>query len=1068
MSGQTPLRRQAISELLDALRTHGGVRVVTGEPGCGRTTFLEHAARSFRAGPVWHVRHPGGLHTLLRAAGHSVPGPVPGPGSEGMDDPVGEALFEALRAAAGAGPLLMCVDDAHLWDAASRSALGHAAGRVHSAGIRAGLLLTVPGHRPVDRELAALPVLPLGPLTAGDAARLADDATDGAVHPAVREELVTAAEGNPALLLALVHRLSPAQLGGGRALPRPLADGEVLAGVAGGCLAGVRPDHCGLLLATAAALRATGEPDADADLVLRAGEAFAAGPLPEVLVRAGSRLRFRSALPGRAVYAGAPPERRRAAHHALAGALPDPEGILALLHRSWTVTDHAPALAARLARAAADPAPALPPALRRRALTRAAALTPDDTERVRHCTAAAGQAVLAGHWPEVLRLLDAARSSPAPPSARGAAELLRGAVLLADGPVDDARESFLLAADLLTATDREAAATATLGAADAAWSAGDPAACLEALTSAPRPPVTPPAGGEPTSAAPDPSPSGTSAPPSASVRLPLTSATDAPPGQAVPATDATPATPAPPVAAPAVGTSADGPGWFPVPGRGVAGVPGSAVSSLVGEEAWGVAGGGAPAAGGMSGAVGPPISRSSETAPATGVPDAADGFWPFPVPGRGSAGASDAVVPSAGGRQAPGARTGAIVGSSHEGLLRDHREGMRAVLLGRFDQAAVLLRRVVEQGLRGDEPQLLMRSAAAALMLGEVTAARRAGARALAAARTLGSAALEPRALEYLAYAELRAGRHQLARTHAEEGLRTASRTGQRNTAAHHHAVLALAASIEGEKEIVADPAAAALRTARRHGLAQAATLAQWAAARADLGAGRPREAADRLGPLVRPGARRGHFAVWMLAVPCFVEAAALAGRPEQARAVVEDFALWAACGADPQAPAQLMRCRALLAAPEAADALYLRALDRHEQMAGDFEWARTELLYGKWLRRRRRLREARARLGEALLGFEQCGARPWAQQTAAELRAGGAAPAGTGAGELSLLTPQQLRIARCVAEGATNREVALSLSVSTRTVDYHLRNVFATLGVRSRVELVRLVEQGEKTGAQL
>ncbi|MFF6814169.1 LuxR C-terminal-related transcriptional regulator [Streptomyces sp. NPDC012403] len=896
MTGQT-IPRQAIHRLPDGLRTDGGVHVVTGEPGCGRTRFLEYAAGSFRAGPVWHVRaQPGrsapplsGLHTLLRAAGRTVR--VAGDGT------AGEALFDVLRAAAGASPLLVCVDDAHLWDPASRAALGHAAARVRATGVRAGLLLTVPGHRPVDRELAALPVLRLGPLAPGDAARVVDDVTGGAVDPGVREELVTAAEGNPALLLALVHRLSPAQLAGRRALPRPLADGEVLTGVVGGCLTGVPPDRAGLLLTTAAAVRATGEPDADADLVRRAAGADAARPLPEVLVLAEGRLRFRSALLGRAVYAGAPPERRRAAHHALAACLADTgaDGVLALLHRSRTVTGPAPALAAELAAAAAS----APPGLRRGALTRAAELTADGAERAHRYTAAAAQALLAGHSSEALRLLDAARSRPVPASVRGGAELLRGAVLLADGPVDDARESFLLAAGLLTRADHEAADTATLGAADAAWAAGDPASCLHALT------------------------------------------------------------------------------------------PTRALSS------------GAPAAG------------------------------------------------------------------PHSVLLRDHRDGMRAVLLGRFDRAAGPLRRVVERGLSGDEPEPLLRSASAALMLGDTTAARRAGARALATARTLGCAALEPRALEYLAYAELRAGRHQLARTHAEEGLRTASRTGQRNTAAHHHAVLALAASIEGEREIVAEHVAAALRTARRHGLAQAATLAQWAAARADLGAGRPREAADRLGPLVRSGARRGHFAVWMLAVPCFVEATVLAGRPEHAAAAVEDFALWAACGADPQAPAQLLRCRALLAAPDAADPLYLRALDRHEETAGDFERARTELLYGKWLRRRRRLREARNRLGEALMGFERCGAHLWAQQAAAESRAGGAAPGLPGAGELSRLTPQQLRIARRVAEGATNREVALSLSVSTRTVDYHLRNIFATLGVRSRVELVRLVGQAEKTGAQ-
>ncbi|MET7329006.1 helix-turn-helix transcriptional regulator [Nonomuraea sp. NPDC005650] len=55
-------------------------------------------------------------------------------------------------------------------------------------------------------------------------------------------------------------------------------------------------------------------------------------------------------------------------------------------------------------------------------------------------------------------------------------------------------------------------------------------------------------------------------------------------------------------------------------------------------------------------------------------------------------------------------------------------------------------------------------------------------------------------------------------------------------------------------------------------------------------------------------------------------------------------------------------------------------------------------------------------------------------------------------------LTAQQLQIARMVAEGATNREVAAQLFLSPRTVDHHLRNVFTRLGIRSRVELVRLL----------
>ncbi|MGX6603522.1 helix-turn-helix domain-containing protein [Micromonosporaceae bacterium Da 78-11] len=55
-------------------------------------------------------------------------------------------------------------------------------------------------------------------------------------------------------------------------------------------------------------------------------------------------------------------------------------------------------------------------------------------------------------------------------------------------------------------------------------------------------------------------------------------------------------------------------------------------------------------------------------------------------------------------------------------------------------------------------------------------------------------------------------------------------------------------------------------------------------------------------------------------------------------------------------------------------------------------------------------------------------------------------------------LTAQQERIARLVAEGATNREVAQELQLSPRTVDHHLRNVFTRLGVRSRTELARVI----------
>ncbi|WP_306337968.1 LuxR C-terminal-related transcriptional regulator [Streptomyces sp. KL118A] len=406
-------------------------------------------------------------------------------------------------------------------------------------------------------------------------------------------------------------------------------------------------------------------------------------------------------------------------------------------------------------------------------------------------------------------------------------------------------------------------------------------------------------------------------------------------------------------------------------------------------------------------------------------------------------------------------------------MLEAYRAGMCAVLAGRSAEGHALLRRCLD-GVDGPggtsgtrEPAGLLRAGAAALVVGEVETACEAGARALAAVRTYGPEVLLPRALEHLAYGELRAGRHTGARAHALEGLRAARRIGQPNVAVSLHAVLALAASVEGDAESCASHAAAAAAGAGPHGLTQAATLAVWAVARTELASGRPADAAARLAPLVAPGPRRGHFAVRMLAVPCFVEAAVQVGRSAEARHATTEFTRWTGATADRLASAQLARCRALLSPPQQAAAAYESALAHHDRLPGEFERGRTQLLYGQWLRRRRRTREARGPLRDALVSFERCGARAWADRSRAELRAAGEAVAGEpNPGPLAALTPQQQRIARHVAEGATNREVATRLSVSHRTVDHHLRNVFAALGVRSRVELSRLLaEEGRAPG---
>jgi DNA-binding CsgD family transcriptional regulator len=154
---------------------------------------------------------------------------------------------------------------------------------------------------------------------------------------------------------------------------------------------------------------------------------------------------------------------------------------------------------------------------------------------------------------------------------------------------------------------------------------------------------------------------------------------------------------------------------------------------------------------------------------------------------------------------------------------------------------------------------------------------------------------------------------------------------------------------------------------------------------------------------------------------------------------------------------ARVAHCRALLAEGETARSLFEEALTLHAQSRRPFERARTELAYGELLRRGRRRVEARAHLQAALDRFEQLNARPWAERARLELRAAGRTARKRDPSTLLQLTPQEAQVARFVARGLHTREVAAQLFLSTRTVDFHLRNVFTKLGISSRTELARL-----------
>jgi DNA-binding CsgD family transcriptional regulator len=117
-------------------------------------------------------------------------------------------------------------------------------------------------------------------------------------------------------------------------------------------------------------------------------------------------------------------------------------------------------------------------------------------------------------------------------------------------------------------------------------------------------------------------------------------------------------------------------------------------------------------------------------------------------------------------------------------------------------------------------------------------------------------------------------------------------------------------------------------------------------------------------------------------------------------------------------------------------------------------ELARTHLLYGEWLRRENRRVDARAQLRAAYELFVTIGMEAFAERARAELQATGERVRRRVVEPRDDLTPQELQIARLARDGLSNAEIGARLFLSPRTVEWHLRKVFAKLGIRSRQEL--------------
>ncbi|GAB3575251.1 helix-turn-helix transcriptional regulator [Amycolatopsis endophytica] len=383
-------------------------------------------------------------------------------------------------------------------------------------------------------------------------------------------------------------------------------------------------------------------------------------------------------------------------------------------------------------------------------------------------------------------------------------------------------------------------------------------------------------------------------------------------------------------------------------------------------------------------------------------------------------------------------------------LVLDHFAGMSDAYRGRHDRAAGPLRRVVGLGEMLDEPATKIWASQAAYTLGDAARAHELAVAAVTGASSRGTAALVPWALVYVALSELLLDRHSSALSNALEGLRMARAIGQPNSAVDHLTILALEAALRGDRDTTRTRLAAASHEVATRGLGRPGAFSTWASACVDLADDRPEDALDRF-RLMAAGTGRVHPGVRAMATPHFVEAAARCGQQAKAAAALAPFEDWARSTGSDVRLALSHRCRALLGDADADDH-FETAIGLHRSSQTALELAKTELFYAHRLRRNRKARAARELLREALKIFQRYDAPHWAERTTAELRAAGESVGGCG--KTAELTPQQLQIARLVAGGATNREIAAQLVISHRTVDHHLRNIFARMGLRSRVEL--------------
>jgi DNA-binding CsgD family transcriptional regulator len=313
--------------------------------------------------------------------------------------------------------------------------------------------------------------------------------------------------------------------------------------------------------------------------------------------------------------------------------------------------------------------------------------------------------------------------------------------------------------------------------------------------------------------------------------------------------------------------------------------------------------------------------------------------------------------------------------------------------------------------------------------------------------------------LETMAEVRLYQGRLAEAQAAAEESMRICDDVGLGRLADISASTLARVAATMGQVDH-------ARELIRRVELWPASSVIyhesiSTALGRLELGLGNPDAL---LGPLQQgfdEASRRGVGNPYLLGyVPDLIEAYLSCGDPGQARLVFERYQRLVGSTARRWGQAVLERSRGMLSDDAACDTHFLAAMELHGDEA-PFDLGRTQIVYGHRLSAIDRAADATIYLRAALERFASIGALHWADRARSELELLGERPALHVASALDTLSPQELQVALVVARGATNRETASQLFLSVKTIEFHLRNIYRKLSVRSRTELAGLVLAG-------